>query len=407
MGYDLVIKGGRVFDPGQGLNEVLDIAITAGRIAAIQKDIPVSEGKRHIVVKGPNRYVIPGLIDLHTHVAYGVQTPGVNWQAAHPELAGVHSGVTTVVDCGTTGAYNFGIVPTHIIGKTRTRLICFLNIGSYGLLTQPLHAPRPEVVEPKDIDLDSLEKCIETHRGIIKGIKVRLVGPAIDTMGEQLIRAAKEASRNLHLPVMVHIGDLFRTAKHAPALTRFLLKNLDPRDIVTHICTAHAGGLLDESGRVIPEVQEARARGVIMDPASGRNNFNYHVAQLQAEQGFHPDTISTDMSTPGRGSIVFSLMESMAKFMALGYTLEQVVRMTTANPARALGMEDTLGAIAVGREADLTIMDMVTGTWRFTDAWRQPFTGDNALVPVHTVRAGELIAPDWGPHPWGWLPEEA
>src|SRR5690606_19431280 len=120
-----------------------------------------AEAKRTIVIKGQRRYVTPGLIDMHTHCSFGMQTPGVNWMAAPPETAGVLSGVTTVVDCGTTGAYNFGVVPTYIAGKTKTRTSFFLNIGSYGLLTQPLHKPRPEIIDPSYIDIESTIACVE------------------------------------------------------------------------------------------------------------------------------------------------------------------------------------------------------------------------------------------------------
>jgi len=144
-----------------------------------------------------------------------------------------------------------------------------------------------------------------------------------------------------------------------------------------------------------------------MDAALGRHNFSFKTARAQAEAGIHPDTISTDITPGGYGEIVFSLLECMAKFMALGYSLSDVVRMTTINPARALGLADQIGAIGVGRMADLSIIDIVSGKWRFTDTLEDERVGEHALVPVHTLRAGELIAPNWGPHTWGWLPEAA
>jgi dihydroorotase len=128
---------------------------------------------------------------------------------------------------------------------------------------------------------------------------------------------------------------------------------------------------------------------------------------LPADLGILPDTISTDITPGGYGEIVYSLMECMAKFLAIGYSLADAVRMTTTNAARALGLTEQLGAIVVGREADLTIFDLVAGRWRFIDTVGQEFNGEYAIVPVHTIRGGELIAPGWGPHPWGWLPEQA
>ncbi|HLG70723.1 MAG TPA: amidohydrolase/deacetylase family metallohydrolase [Chloroflexota bacterium] len=403
--YDLLVKGGHVFDPGQELDGRLDVAIAGGRIAAIQPDIPASDARRTIVVRGDNRYVVPGLIDLHTHVAHGATTAGVNWQGADPELAGVHSGATTVVDCGSTGAYNFGLFPTHVLPRAKTRILCLLNVGSHGLLY--MHKQQADVPRLEDVDREAINGCIEANQQHIHGIKLRLVGPMVQERGQELVRLAKDIAVEHKLPLMVHIGEVIHESPNAPAITRYLLKTLEPNDILTHLCTHHSGGVMDEHDLPIPELEEARAAGVVLDPASGRGNFAYDVARRQADLGLHPDTISTDMSAPGRQEIIYSLMECMAKFMSLGYSLADVVRMTTVKAAKALHREHELGAIAVGREADLTIMDVVPGKWRFVDCRKQTFTGDQAVIPVQTIRAGELFAPDWGPHPWGWLPEEA
>jgi dihydroorotase len=403
--YELVITGGRAFDPGQGLDGVIDVAVQDGRIAAIGPGL-VAEGAARVMQLTPDRYVVPGLIDVHTHVMYGSQTPGVNWQASPPDIAGVQSGVTTVLDAGTVGAWNFGIYPLYIQGKTKTRTLAFLNIGRVGIVGQPLW--RPDVYHPDEVDLASTIQACAAHPDAIKGIKLRLVGSVLAEAGEALIARAKQAARETNLPMMVHIGDLLtKNTAAAPALTRSLLRALEPGDIVTHVCTAHPGGVLDGNNKVLPELREAALRGVFFDPASGRNNFSAEVCRRLADQGFHPDTISTDMSTPGRSTIVFSLTECMSKFLALGYTLEQVIRMTTANAARLLGMEAEIGALAPGREADITVLEVVSGNWEFVDAWGETFNGDQAIVPIHTIRAGELIAPDWGPHPWGWLPKRA
>jgi dihydroorotase len=400
--YDLVIAGGHVFDPGQSLDGVMDIAVSDGRIVAI--GTALAREAARVMQLTPNQYVVPGLIDAHAHVMYGAQTPGVNWQAAPPDLAGVLSGVTTVADAGTVGAWNFGIYPLYIRPQAKTRTVAFLNIGRTGILGQPLG--HPDVSHPDEVDLKGTLKACAEHRDAIKGIKLRLVGPVLnDGGGEALIAKAVTAAREAGLPLMVHIGDSLSKSAAAPGVTRCLLRSLRPGDIVTHICTAHPGGVLDVDNRVVPELREALDRGVLIDSASGRNNFSVDVCRRLAEQGVHPHTISTDMSTPGRRSIVFSLLECMAKFMAVGYTFEQVIRMTTTNAARLLGMSDEIGALAVGRVADITVLEVVRGAWQFRDCFGETFTGETALVPVHTVRAGELIAPEWGPHPWGWLPK--
>ena len=162
----------------------------------------------------------------------------------------------------------------------------------------------------------------------------------------------------------------------------------------------------DAAKSTIPELKEARANGVVIDSALGRGNFGIEVARRQAEMGVQPDTTSSDLTGGGR-KLGVGLLDSMAKFMSLGYTLADVVRMTTTSAAKAIGMADQVGAIAVGREADISIFDVVDGNWKFTDTVNQVFTGSTALVPIQTLRAGELFSPEWGPYAWGWLPPEA
>ena len=406
MPYDLLIKGGHVLDPAQKLDGRLDIGVSGGRIAAIEADIPAPEAKRVVQVKGANRLVVPGLIDIHTHVAYGATTPGVGMGCCDPDQVGVRAGVTTVLDCGSVGVANIGVFAYHIIPKAKTRVIPFVNVGSYAH-TMPGWADFDSLDE---INAKAIANCIEANPGLIKGFKLRMVGPVVQEQAEEVVRRCKEISREHRLPLMVHIGDM-RAASFdgACAATRFLLDSFDPGDILTHLATPHSGGvMLDEARtKLVPELQEARARGVVLDPALGAGNFGFDVARQQADMGLHPDTISSDLTAMGRGRVVYSLMECMGRFMAVGYTVEDMVRMATVNAAKALGMEEELGAIAVGREADITILDVVYGRWKFVDTVQKVFTGEKALAPVLTIRAGEVFEPEWGPHPWGWLPEEA
>ena len=402
MTYDLLIKGGHVLDPGQGLDGRLDIAIAAGRIAAIEPDIPASQAQRTLEIRGANRRVVPGLIDLHTHVAYGATTPGVGLDCCEPDQVGVRSGVTTVVDTGSVGVTNIGAFDAHIRPSSLTRIICYVNVGSFALTT-----PRAaDVLSLDEVDGPLIARCVEANPGLISGVKLRITGPFVLEHGEELIRLSKAIAREHHVPFMAHIGNRLADRQRGEELTQYLLEMLEPGDIVTHLCTPHAGGVLDANVRPLRGFAEARANGVIMDSALGRHNFSYDVARQQADLGLLPDTISTDITPGGYSEIVYSLMECMAKFLSIGYSLADVVRMTTTNPARALGRSEQLGAIVVGREADLTIFDLVSGRWRFTDTVGQEFSGELALVPVHTIRGGELIAPSWGPHAWGWLPEQ-
>jgi dihydroorotase len=405
MTYDLLIKGGHVLDPGQGLDGQLDIAVHDGKIARIEAGIPAEDAARVIEARGPGRHVVPGLIDLHTHVAEGAITEGVGMGMCDPDVIGVQSGVTTVVDCGSVGVANIGVFPAHILPKAVTRVITYVNAGSYAH-TMPGPA---DVNSLADINRGALESCAEHNPGLIAGVKLRLVGPIMGELGEDIIKAAKQAARDHQVPLMVHIGDFTAKTEAAAArsgeLTRFLLKTMEPGDILTHLCTPNAGRVLDPAGQPFPEVAEARANGVVLDSALGRGNFGYEVARKQAQLGLYPDTISSDLTAMGQS--FHSLLECMAKFMAIGYRLADVVRMTTARPASVLGLAGEIGALAVGRDADITIVDLVEGDFSFTDTTGQAFRGGYGLVPVHTLRAGRSFSPRWGTHPWGWLPAPA
>jgi dihydroorotase len=403
--FDLLIKGGHVLDPGQNINGRRDIGIVDGRIAAVAPDLPATEAKRLVQIIGDNRYVTPGLIDIHTHVAYGATTPGVGMACCDPDQIGVRAGVTTVLDCGSVGVANIGVLAAHVMPHAKTRVIPFVNVGSYAH-TMPTVA---DVSTLEEVDAAAIASCIEASPGFIKGLKLRLVGPVAQHQGQELIRRSKDIARAHGLPLMVHIGDRFADFDQARQVTRYLLNSFEPGDILTHLGTPHAGGIMADAARtrLLPELLESRARGVVLDPALGAGNFGFDLVCHQADIGLYPDTISSDLTANGRGRVVFSLMECMGRFMAAGYTVEDMIRMSTINAARAIGMADQIGTLAVGYAADITVLDVANGRWKFTDTLQHTFTGDKALVPVLTVRAGEVFEPEWGPHPWGWLPEEA
>jgi dihydroorotase len=405
MTYDLLLKGAHVLDPGQGLDARLDIAVSGGKIAAIARDIPVQDAARVLELRGAGRHVVPGLIDLHTHVANGAITEGVGMGMCDPDDIGVRSGVTTVADCGSVGVANLGVFPAHILPKAKTRVVTLVNAGSFAH-TMPGVA---DVSSLDDINRDALVNAAERNPGLIAGVKLRVVGPAFGGIGEDIIVKAKAAAVDLGVPLMVHIGDFSAKDEASAArrgeLTRFLLKTFEPGDILTHLCTPNAGRVLDPDGNPYPEVAEARANGVVLDSALGRGNFGIEVARRQADIGLFPDTISSDLTAMGQ--TFHSLLECMAKFMSIGYTLPDVIKATTANAAQAHGLADEIGAIVVGRDADLTVIDVVEGDFTFLDTRGQAFQGRYGLVPVRTVKAGEEFSPGWGTHPWGWLPATA
>lgn len=402
--YDLLLKGGHVLDPGSGLDGTLDIAVAGGAIAAIEPDLSETEAASVLRVGAPNRYVVPGLVDIHTHVAHGATTRGVGMQCCDPDAIGVQSGVTTVVDCGSVGVANVGTFPVHILPRAKTRVLCYLNAGTFAHTTSRF----ADIGDIEEVDEAAIASCVEANPGLVSGIKLRLVGPIMVEQGEEVVTRSLAVARRHQIPLMVHIGDP-RVSDSRPEqvaeLTRFLLRSFQEGDILTHLCTPHVGGVMDAARQPVPELAEARANGVVLDSALGMGNFGYEVAREQAQLGVQPDSISSDLTAMGQS--FHSLMECMAKFMAVGYPLSDVVAMTTANAAQAIGLSDRLGALRVGREADVTVLDVVEGDFVFRDTTRQQFRGSVGIVPVQTVRAGELFAPRWGTHPWGWLPESA
>ena len=387
---DLLLKGGRVLDPSQGIDARMDLSVQDGAISGAAPTISPGPDTRVIDVSG--KLVVPGLVDLHTHVYHGV-----NQTAVDPDLAGVYAGVTTVVDAGSAGCYTFGGFPRHVVPNARTRIVCMLHISRAGLNF------RPEIADRDDIDLEETVRVIEANKPLIQGVKVRAVGPAVPVLGVEMVRLAKQAAVDGGVRLMVHIGD--RGISDGPTITRDLLPLLDSGDIITHLFSGNAGRILDDDGKVIPEIMEAQERGVFLDTAHGRQNFSFDVAKSALDQGVAPRSISTDLTIPGRLNTVHSMVEMLSRFMALGFALEDVIRMATANPASALDMEGSLGSLAVGREADISVLQEHTGSWLFHDTEGGTIRGEKALTPVLTVKAGEVFTAEWGPRPWGWLPD--
>jgi dihydroorotase len=390
--YDLLLKGGTVVDPSVGLNGVHDIAVQDGTIARIAPTIPREEATRVLEVAG--KIVTPGLIDLHAHVFEGFNSTGV-----HPDLGGVYAGVTTIVDAGSSGCATFAGFPRHIIPQCKTEIIPFLHICQTGLATNP------DIIAESSINLEGTLRVADQYKGLICGIKARMVSPALEILGMEMPRLAKRAARESGIKLMVHIGDT--TQRYDPTVIRSLLPLLDDGDILTHYFTANAGGVLDANGRLVPEARDAAARGVWLDTAHGRSNFSFDVGRRVIDQGLLPHCISTDLTVPGRLNTVHSMTEMMTRFLGLGFTLEQVVTMCTANPAKAIGMDHRLGSLAVARQADISVLDIEAGDWVVYDVLGASLQVQQAVTPVMTVKRGAVFTPDWGPRPWGWAPDPA
>ena len=390
--YDLIIKGGTVIDPSQGLHTVNDIAVADGKIARLAASIPAEEASRVVDVSG--KIVTPGLIDIHTHIYHGVNANGVE-----ADVGGVRAGVTTMVDAGSAGCDTFGGFPQHIIPNNHTEIICFLHICRTGLATSP------DIFSPASIDLDKTVQVVSENRTLISGIKARMVSPALEIMGMEMPRLAKRAAKEAGVRLMVHIGD---TEKRYDAdIIRQLLPILEEGDIVTHMFTANPGGILGSDGKLVPEAREAEDRGVWFDTAHGRMNFSFDVGEKILDQGMNPHCISTDLTLPGRVGTVHSMTEMMSRFLAMGFTLDQVVTMSTLNPAKSVGIDDRLGSLAVGKQADVSVLDVKDGDWVVYDVVGGSRKIDKAVVPVLTVKKGEVYETGWGPRSWGWEPDSA
>lgn len=400
-------------DPAQSIDGPRDIAVAGGRIVRVEAAASIDRRSARRVLDATGKIVTPGLIDLHTHVAGGLRKIAAEETMLPADLGGVFSGVTTVLDAGSTGAYNVAGFINHVIDapSTKTRVLALINVGTTGVMKAP------EVRDAADIDRDASVAAMRARPDVIKGVKVRMISPAIAAMGLDVARAAKEIAVNGGGFVLVHIGDILKQDPVALKLTPGLLTDvLGKGDIVTHSLTHQPGGLLSGSSSnasgsartLLPQAKEARAKGVIFDVGVGRANFSFDSAKRVLDAGFVPDTLSSDITMGSRlGGPTYSLTECMGKLMSVGLSLADVVRMTTSAPAQALGMSDVLGSLQVGREADISLLEAVDGDWLFHDVTGAKKHGRYAIRPVCAIRAGEVAPLDFGPRPWGWLPDRA
>jgi len=247
----------------------------------------------------------------------------------------------------------------------------------------------PELRDWEEIDLDATAATIESHREVIKGVKLRLVGNIVAQAGVEVVKMAKETAKKFGLPIMVHIGD--RNKQVSPTLTREFLPLMESGDILSHVFTVNLGSVLRPDGTVLPELREAMERGVVLDIANGRFNLSFEVARKGMSQGILPTTLSTDVTVPSIAGPVYGLTVTMSKFMALRLDLRQVIEMTTINPARVLGIEDRKGSLRPGMDADVSVLELLSGTWKLLDSEQQVLAASKLLAPDMTVKSGQLI----------------
>lgn len=374
-----LLRGGRVIDPASGRDEVADIAITDGRITAIGTGLSV-EGAAIFDVSGA--LVVPGLIDLHTHAYWGGTVLGVDADELGPA-----SGVTTWVDCGSSGAANFEGFFRHVIAPSRVRILPFVHLSYIGL-TPIGHLTNPvgELSDWRFADLRALRKLQERHGALIAGVKLRASSDALGANGPIVLPLAREAADMLGVPLMVHVGN-------APPTLDEVLAYLRQGDILTHVYNASVGGcVLDANGQLRSSMLEARARGVRIDVGHGAGSFSFAVAERAMEQGLLPDAISTDLHAFNVNGPVHGLPQVMAKFLALGMSLGEVLRLVTVSPAEVLARAD-LGRLAVGGEADVAVFRLAAEEGELRDSTGEVRQGRTRLVNVLTLCRGEVIRP--------------
>ena len=370
----LLLKGGRLLDPASRRDGLLDVRITNGIVEEIGPEL-AANGEKMIDVRGC--LVVPGLLDVHLHLVNGLGPFG-----ADPDIFGVGSGVTTVVDAGSTGHSLFNVFRRYIAEPAKTRVLAYVNLSTLGSVVGPTYS---NLADPRFIDEERIAQVVEANRQMIVGIKVMATGTALGAEGLKPLSRARKLADSLRQPILVHIGESWGRGSKPPQVGE-VLDFLRPGDIVTHMFTSHPGGLLDPNGRLWPRVREARDSGILFDVGHGLHNLNFDVARRVLDQGLKPDGVSTDGHRGNRLGPVYDLPTTMAKLLALGFSLPEVVEMATVNAARLLRRADELGSIRMGRPAEISVLRLEEREWKAKDSQGGTMSAFQTLVPVFAIR---------------------
>ena len=386
--YELLLTGGTVLDPAQGMRAAAEVAFDRGYVAAVGPGLKRADAAETVDCAG--LFVAPGMIDLHVHVFSGVSHYGIE-----PDPNCVAKGVTTAVDAGSAGADTFRGLRKSVIDVAATRLFARLNISSMGMLSAA-------VGELDDLRYASVPKAIATieqHRDVILGVKVRLTRNQIVSRdaGMKPLYLAREAADAVRLPIMVHPQEAWCESLDE------ILAVLRAGDMLTHCFHGLSHGILDGHGKVRRSVHEAMERGVIFDVGHGRGSFSWQVAEMALRQGVQPQTISSDLHAYNVNGPAFDLATTVSKFLHLGMPLDEALRKVTATPAQTLGMADRIGTLRVGAWGDAVALELREGEFRLEDSHGEVRIGRQKLVPKTVVRGGrvyqETSAPAHRYHP--------
>jgi dihydroorotase len=378
MAFDLILKGGRIIDPSQNLDRTADIGFAAGKVARISADLAADPGTDVRDVSG--HIVSPGLIDLHTHVYWGGTSLGIDAE----EFCRT-SGVTTCVDTGSTGPGNFAGFRRHVIDVSAVRILAYLHVSFAGIYA---FSKTVMVGESEELRLMAPAEAVqvaEENRDVIIGIKVRVGRNASGTSGSAPLDIALQAANEAGLPLMCHID-------FPPPSYEDVLERLRPGDVLTHAFRPFPNAPVNPQGKVKEAVVRARQRGVLFDIGHGKGSFAFKTARGMLANGFHPDTISSDVHALCINGPAFDQVTTLSKFLCLGMPLTDVIAATTVNAAMALKRPE-LGSLKPGSIGDATILSVQQGTFDYVDVVGEHMAGDKRIVSEGVVIAGHWWHP--------------
>jgi dihydroorotase len=368
--YDLLLRGGHVIDPKNNIDRVMDVAVAGGKIALVAANIPQAEAKTTANVAG--LYVTPGLIDIHVHVYMWQDLKGEGVQA---DAFSFRSGVTTMVDAGSSGWRTFPDFKSRIIDRSKTRILAFLNIVGAGMGTGKEN-------DPAQMDAEAAARMAKANPDVIVGFKsAHYIGP-----GWEAEEGAVKAGELTGLPVMVDFGRI--NAKRN--INALFLDKLRPGDIYTHCFSGHREELIAASGKLNPAMEAGRKRGIVFDIGHGAGSFYWYVAVPAYAEHFYPDSISTDLHSNSMNAGMKDMTNVMSKLLSLGSPLADVIRMSTWNPAKEI-KRPHLGNLDVGSDADIAVLQVDRGTFGFVDSAGARKEGRQRIVAEITVRAGKVV----------------
>jgi dihydroorotase len=401
----VLLKGGRVVDPSAGLDAVLDILVVNGRIAAIGPDLAAREADAE-TIDCRDRLVLPGLIDTHAHVyQYVTGRFGLN-----ADMCGVHSGVTTLVDQGGASCITIPGFRHFVAEPAATRVLSFISAYIVGGLEGHYY---PDLYRPECLDAAATVKSAAANADLVRGVKAHAEIGGFARWGLSVMKIASQIGRDAQLPVYIHFGQLWPKPEsgglpvNPDSIFNQVVDTLKPGDILAHPFSRHPGGFVEENGKLHPLVPEAIARGLKIDVGHG-SHFSFKTARIVLDAGVMPDTLGADMhgynthvpapaGTPDShpdeehsflGRTQFSLVSAMTSMLALGLPLAQVVRMTTSNAAKMIGMEGELGTLKVGGVADISVLEDRRGRWVLEDNEGTQLVTDRMLTPLLCLRDG-------------------